>query len=178
MPVTVAAVTARTSDGEPAEPPGGPSGPGVIFDEGTGRATGFSLGGRKDLIATMTKMVAPFKALGATKLTTDAFVGTDNLDFLLEGVPNLVANQVEANYLENYHASSDTYDKVDFDQLKKHVAIASALMFEIADAPQPLGPRQDRAQVEALVKETHLDDQLKAFGMYQEWAQGTRGRAR
>ena len=35
VPVTVAAVTARTSDGEPAEPPGGPSGPGVIFDEGT-----------------------------------------------------------------------------------------------------------------------------------------------
>src|SRR5882724_979327 len=149
----------------------------LIFDEGTGKATGFSLGGRKDLVAPMTKLVAAFRPWNATKLTTDAFVGTDNLDFLLEGVPNLVANQVEANYLENYHASSDTYDKVDFDQLKKHVAIASALIYEIADAPQPLGPRQDRAQVESLVKETHLDDQLKAFGMWQEWEQGTRGRA-
>ena len=150
----------------------------LIFDEGTGAATGFSLGGRKDLVALMTKMVATFKPWGATKLTTDAFVGTDNLDFLLEGVPNLVANQVEANYLENYHASSDTYDKVDFAQLKKHVAIAAALVYEIADAPQPLGPRQDRAQVEALVKETHLDDQLRAFGMWQEWEQGARGRTR
>jgi hypothetical protein len=37
VPVTVAAVTARTSDGEPEEPPGGPSGPGVIFDEGTAK---------------------------------------------------------------------------------------------------------------------------------------------
>ena len=126
----------------------------------------------------MTKLVTAFKPWGATKLTTDAFVGTDNLDFLLEGVPNLVANQVEANYLENYHASSDTYDKVDFDQLKKHVAIASALVYQIADAPQPLGPRQNRAQIEALVKDTHLDDQLKAFGMWQEWQQGARGRAR
>jgi hypothetical protein len=35
VPVTVAAVTARNSDGEPEEPPGSPSGPGVIFDEGT-----------------------------------------------------------------------------------------------------------------------------------------------
>jgi hypothetical protein len=35
VPVTVAAVTMRTSDGEPEEPPGSPSGPGVIFDEGT-----------------------------------------------------------------------------------------------------------------------------------------------
>jgi Zn-dependent M28 family amino/carboxypeptidase len=150
----------------------------LVFDEGTGKATGFSVGGRKDLLGPVSNLVSAFKNWGATKLTTDAFVGTDNLDFLLEGVPNLVANQVEANYLENYHASSDTYDKVDFAQLKKHVAIASALMYEIADAPQPLGPRQDRTQVEALVKETHLDDQLKAFGMWQEWKQGTRGRAK
>jgi carboxypeptidase Q len=150
----------------------------LVFDEGTGRATGFSLGGRKDLVAPMTNLVAAFEPWGATKLTTDAFVGTDNLDFLLEGVPNLVANQAEANYLENYHASSDTYDKVDFNQLKKHVAIAAALMVAIADAPRRLGPRQDRAQVEELVKETHLDDQLKEFGMWQEWEQGTRGRAK
>ena len=51
-------------------------------------------------------------------------------------------------------------------------------MYEIANAPQTLGPRQDRAQVESLVEETHLDDQLKAFGMWQEFEQGTRGRAR
>src|SRR3954462_13035828 len=58
----------------------------LIFDEGTGKATGFSVGGRKDVVAPVTSMIAPFKTWGATKLTTDAFVGTDNLDFLLEGV--------------------------------------------------------------------------------------------
>jgi carboxypeptidase Q len=147
----------------------------LIFDEGTGRVTGFSLGGRKDLVAPVTKLVAPFKSLGATKLTTDAFVGTDNLDFLLQGVPNLVANQVEANYLENYHANSDTYDKVDFDELKKHVAIAATLMYELANAPR-VGPRQDRARIDSLIKETHLDDQMKAFGMWSGYEQGTRGR--
>ena len=45
--------------------------------------------------------------------------GTDHFDFMLEGVPTFVADQEEANYLENYHAVSDTYDKVDFAQLKK-----------------------------------------------------------
>jgi carboxypeptidase Q len=148
----------------------------LIFDEGTGRVTGFSLGGRKDLVAPVTKLVAPFKSWGATKLTADAFVGTDNLDFLLEGVPNLVANQVEANYLENYHASSDTYDKVDFDELKKHVAIAATLMYELANASR-IGPRQDRAGIDSLIKETHLDDQMKAFGMWSGYEQGSRGRA-
>jgi carboxypeptidase Q len=148
----------------------------LIFDEGTGRITGFSLGGRKDMVAPVTKLLAPFKSFGATKLTTDAFWGTDNLDFLLEGVPNLVANQVEANYLENYHASSDTYDKVDFDQLKKHVAVAATLMYELANASR-VGPRQDRAQIDALLKETHLDDQMKTFGIWSGYEQGTRGRA-
>jgi carboxypeptidase Q len=148
----------------------------LIFDEGTGRVTGFSLGGRQDILAPVTKLVAPFKSWGATKLTTDAFVGTDNLDFLLEGVPNLVANQVEANYLENYHASSDTYDKVDFPELKKNVAIAATLMYVLANAPR-VGPRQDHSQVDALVKGTHLDDQLKSFGMWSAYEQGSRGRA-
>jgi len=148
----------------------------LIFDEGTGKVTGFSLGGRKDIVAPVSKLVAPFKSWGSTKLTTDAFVGTDNLDFLLEGVPNLVANQVEANYLENYHASSDTYDKVDFDGLKKNVAIAATLIYQLANAPR-VGSRQDREQVDALVKETHLDNQLKAFGMWSAYEQGTRGRA-
>ncbi|HEX7287940.1 MAG TPA: M20/M25/M40 family metallo-hydrolase, partial [Candidatus Angelobacter sp.] len=71
----------------------------LTWDEGTGKTTGFSLGGRKDLVEQVTRLLQPVQQLGANTLTTDAFVGTDNMDFLLEGVPNLVANQEEANYL-------------------------------------------------------------------------------
>src|SRR5438445_1455956 len=80
----------------------------VIFDSGTGRTTGFSLGGRKDVVNAAIPIVAPLKQFDATALTTDAEWGTDNFDFMLEGVPTLVANQEEANYLVNYHASYDT----------------------------------------------------------------------
>ena len=52
------------------------------------------------------------------EVTTTMEWGTDHFDFMLEGVPTFVADQQEANYLENYHAISDTYDKVDFPQLK------------------------------------------------------------
>jgi hypothetical protein len=150
----------------------------LTWDEGTGKTTGFSLGGRKDLVEPVTRLLEPVRQLGATTLTTDAFVGTDNMDFLLEGVPNLVANQEEANYLINYHASSDTYDKVDLPQLRKHIAIAAYLTYAIADSPERLGPRQDRKQIEALIQETHLDDQLKAFDLWSAWASGKRGRTR
>lgn len=150
----------------------------LTWDEGTGKTTGFSLGGRKDLVGPITRMLEPIKQFGANALTTDAFVGTDNMDFLLEGVPTLVANQEEANYLINYHAESDTYDKVDLPQLRKHIAIAAHLTFAIADSPERLGARQSRAEIEALIGETHLDDQMKAFGLWDTWAAGKRGRTK
>jgi carboxypeptidase Q len=149
----------------------------VVLDAGVGRVTGFSLGGRKDVVDAATVLVAPLKQFDAATLTTDAEWGTDHADFLLEGVPSFVANQEEGNYLINYHAMSDTFDKVDIAQLKKHVAEAAAFTFAIADAPQRPGPRLHHAQIEQTLHETHLDDQLKLFGVWDEWTSGKRGRA-
>lgn len=150
----------------------------VIFDEGTGKITGYSLGGRTDAEAAMKNIVDPLGRWGATKLTTDAFWGTDNLDFLLEGVPTLVANQDAENYLVNYHATSDTFDKVNMKQLRDHVAIGAWTVFAIANAPERIAPRQTRAQVQELMKRTGLEDQIKLFGGWDEWEKGTRGRVR
>jgi len=149
----------------------------VVFDSGTGKVTGFSLGGRKDVVAAATQLVAPLAQFDATKLTTDAEWGTDHFDFMLEGVPTFVANQEEANYLINYHASSDTFDKVDMDQLKKHVAEAATLAFGIADDPERIGPRLSHEQIEQTMHETHLDELMKTFGMWEAWQQRKLGRA-
>ena len=124
----------------------------VIFDSGIGRVTGFSLGGRRDLVNAATVLVAPLKPLDATALTTDADWGTDNFNFLLEGVPTFVANQDEANYMLNYHAMSDTFDKVDLAELRKHVVLASALTFGIADASELPGPRLHHAGIEQTLR--------------------------
>lgn len=148
----------------------------VIFDSGIGRVTGFSLGGRRDLVDPVTELLAPLKPWEAATLTPDAEWGTDHFDFMLEGVPTLVANQEEANYLINYHASSDTYDKVDIAQLKKHVAEAAELTFALANRRQPLGPRLNRSQVDETLRTTHLDEQLKTLGIWHDWETGQRGR--
>jgi carboxypeptidase Q len=148
----------------------------VIFDSGIGRVTGFSLGGRRDVVNAATTLVAPLKSLDVSTLTTDADWGTDNFDFLLEGVPTFVANQEEANYLLNYNAMSDTFDKVDLLELRKHVVEASALSIGLANAPDPPGPRLHHAQIEQTLVETHLADQLKTFGMWSDWQTGKRGR--
>ncbi len=148
----------------------------VVFDSGIGRVTGFSLGGRKDALDGAHQLVAPLKRFDAANLTTDASWGTDNFDFLLEGVPTFVANQDEGNYLINYHASSDTFDKVDIPQLKKHVAEAATLTLALANAPERVGKRLNHAEIEQTMRETHLDEQLKTFGIWQDWVKGTRGR--
>lgn len=148
----------------------------VIFDSGTGHVTGFTLGGRKDLVAVAQSLVAPFHALGADTLTNNADAGTDNVDFLLEGVPTFVANQDEANYLINYHAESDTFDKVDFPNLKQHAVEAAVLSFELADRAERLGPRLHRAEIEQSLRETGLDNEMRMFGIWPYWERKERGR--
>jgi carboxypeptidase Q len=149
----------------------------VVLDEGSGPITGFSTGGRKDIDAALAPMLQPFAQWKATEITNDATLGTDNFDFMLEGVPTIFPNQDAANYLVNYHASSDTFDKVDFPQLRINEAMMAHLIVTLANAPARIGPRFTRVQIEATFPETHLDDQMKGFRLWQEWANGSRGRA-
>lgn len=148
----------------------------IIYDSGTGKTTGFATGGRKDVLETTGRIIAPLRQFGVTELKTDMEWGTDHFDFMLEGVPTFVADQEEANYLENYHAVSDTYDKVDFAQLKKHVAEAAEFSFALANLPEKIGPRYSREQIEQSMRETGSDREMKAAGMWDAWASGKLGR--
>jgi carboxypeptidase Q len=148
----------------------------VIFDAGDGRTTGFQLDGRKDFTATLKDTLEPLKSLGAMENTFESDGDTDDLDFLMEGVPSLVANQDPATYMVNYHAASDTYDKVDFKELKRNEAIAAVTAYALADAPARLGRRLSRDEVMQVAKDSGLEDELKAFGEWDVFAKGGRGR--
>jgi carboxypeptidase Q len=148
----------------------------IVFDSGIGRVTGYSLGGRRDTEAGLREVLKPLESWGANNHTYDASFGTDNLDFLFEGVPTLVANQEEANYLPNYHAASDTLDKVDMRELKLHTVLAALTAWGIADRTESLGKRLTRSEIEVQMKETGLDQQMKALGYWDAWQSGARGR--
>jgi carboxypeptidase Q len=148
----------------------------VIFDDGIGRVTGYSFGGRRDFGAGVREVLQPLDSWNVNHHTSDAQTGTDHFDFLIEGVPTLVANQEEANYLPNYHAASDTLDKVDIRELKLHTVIAALTVWGIADRVAPLGKRLSREELETLMKESGLDQQMKSMGYWQDWEKGTRGR--
>jgi hypothetical protein len=145
------------------------------YDIGTGRITGFFTGGRPEIAAATTEALAPIAGLGPFTQIDAPIVGTDNFDFMLEGVANLVANQESANYGPNYHARSDTYDKVDLHQLRLNAAIAATVTWWYANA-SVTWRRQSRAEIERLVTETDLDDQMKSFNVWGDWEAGRRGR--
>jgi carboxypeptidase Q len=149
----------------------------IIFDSGIGKVTGYALGGRKDIAAPVRAALEPVASLGVKDFTLDAGMDTDNFDFLIEGVPTLVANQDPANYMLNYHAASDTFDKVDIAELKRHAGIAAVTAFALADAAQRIGPRQSRSETEQLLQETGLAKEMKEAGFWPLWEKGVRGRA-
>lgn len=148
----------------------------VIFDNGNGRVTGYSLGGREDALPAVREALEPLRQLGVAEFTLDAEAGTDNFDFLLQGVPTLVANQEPANYMLNYHAASDTFDKVDIPALKKQVAIAALTSYALADREERVAPRQSRAEIERLMRQTGLEQEMKLEGFWKLWESGDRGR--
>lgn len=145
------------------------------FDIGTGKITGFFTAGRDGLPAMIDKYLAPVAGLGPFQQVNIPLVGTDNFDFMIEGVPNLIAAQADANYASNYHAASDTFDKVDQQQLKLNSVIAAALVWGFANSEDRLS-RQTHDQVEALIHSTDLEQQMRNFGVWQDWASGNRGR--
>ncbi len=148
----------------------------IVFDSGIGRVSGYSLGGRRDIRDGLEEILKPLSSWGVNRHTLDGDIGTDNWDFLLDGVPTMVANQEEANYLPNYHAASDTFDKVDIRELKINAAIAAVTAWGIAERAEPLGQRLSRSEIEQQLVDTGLDEKMKQQGVWEGWQNGTHGR--
>ena len=150
----------------------------VIHDMGASKIKGYSFNGRHELEKGLREAMAPLDGRGGDDHSAAAFFGTDHFDFLLEGIPALIAMQETEDYVPVYHSSADTLDKVNPRALKDHAAIAAVTVFNIADRPKRLGRRLSREDVQFLLEDTGLDDQMKFLDLWEDWEQGRRGRAR
>jgi carboxypeptidase Q len=144
-------------------------------DLGCGRITGFFTGGRPDVVPVVDRLLQPLSGFGPFTQIDVPLVGTDNFDFMLEGVPNLVANQKPALYGPSYHASNDQMEQCDVGDLKLNAAVIGGLMWSYANDTTRL-PRHTHAEVQALMDRTDLDDQMKTFNLWESWVRGGRGR--
>jgi len=90
-------------------------------------------------------------------------LGTDNFDFLVEGVPTITAIQVQPAPCSIPRAVG-TPDRIDIADLKNNTAIVAVTAFGIAERAAPIGPRQSRAEIESLLNASGLDEQMKPRG--------------
>lgn len=147
----------------------------TTIDIGTGAINGFFVNGREEIKTTVNHVLTAVADLGPFNLINDPVVGTDNYDFMMQGVANLVASQADANYASNYHAQSDTFDKVDQKQLKLNSVIMAATILGIANLDTIPWQRQTAEQVVNMVDKYDIEASMKTFGLYKSWAENTRG---
>ncbi len=145
------------------------------IDIGSCRITGFFTNGGAEWIEPVEQALKPVAGLGPFQHINAPIVGTDNYDFMMEGIANLVGNHDPYNYAPNYHAESDTYDKVDLRQLKLNSAIVAALVYGFANT-DVTWKRQTRTEIQQLIDTTSLGAEMRSFGLMESWENGTRGR--
>ncbi|WP_286235532.1 M28 family peptidase [Thalassotalea sediminis] len=146
----------------------------ATIDIGTGKINGFFTNGRVDFVPALESALNAVQENGPFSMINVPVVGTDNYDFMVNGVPNIVASQEDANYASNYHAESDTFDKVDTKQLKQNASTMGALMLGIANLNDITWQKHNMAQVEALIEAENVEASMKTFGLYQGWKNKTR----
>jgi len=150
----------------------------LSVDIGSGPISGFFTNGREELVEVVDEVLQPVAALGNFTQLNIPIVGTDNFDFMLQGVGNLVANHLPATYGVNYHAASDTYDKVDLKSLKINSAIIAALTLGFANLEDAkvTWKQQSRAEIQQLFEATKLEFTMRMFSVWEPWMKGERGR--
>jgi len=150
----------------------------MSVDIGSGPIIGFFTGLNPALNTACEKLLKPVEAFGPFGLLDACVVGTDNFDFMMEGVANLVANHKPASYGINYHAASDTFDKVDLKSLKKNAAIIACLTLGIAnlEPAEITWKRLNSDEMKVLVKNSGLETQMRMFDVWDPYLNGSRGR--
>jgi len=151
----------------------------LSVDIGSGAIIGFFTNGRSELLPILDKVLKPVSGLGNYAHIDAPVVGTDNFDFMLQGVPNLVAVHKPQFYGPNYHASSDTYDKVDLKQMKMNSAIVGALTLgfaNLSDKESSTLEQQSRENIQAVFDKNNLEFTMRMFNVWEPWINKERGR--
>ncbi|MDQ2821354.1 MAG: M20/M25/M40 family metallo-hydrolase [Pseudomonadota bacterium] len=109
-------------------------------DNGSGRAFGV----RASVTPQAVKYFAPLKAallpIGAGGFVREDALGTGDLSGLeLAGVPSFEPLMDSSDYFNYHHSPADTLDKVDPENLRRHVAVMSTTAWFLANTDQPIG---------------------------------------
>jgi len=140
-----------------------------IHDMGAGPLVGYSTSGRSDLLPTLDRLLAIASPDRHMRNTAEPYYISDNVAFLLRGVPSLFAVQDTVDYVVPYHSVADTLDKVRVGDVADTAATAAALVLAVADMEGRFGPRLDSREVLAWLRREGLVRHFRFLGVWEAW---------
>lgn len=138
----------------------------IILDEGQGPIASIDVGGHDKVMGELTPLTASLRGFGNLEVDDRSSFGTDAGPFILAGLPGINLGQDSPNYRYTHHSAVDTFDHVRPGVLIRNAAELGVLAYWAADQPQRPDAPWTPAQVAAELKAQHLDEELKAFGLW------------
>jgi carboxypeptidase Q len=109
-------------------------------DNGSGRPFGLRAGIGLKAAALMAPLQAALAPMGAGAFSREDVVGSGDLHDLEDaGVPTFEPWIDSANYFDYHHSPADTFDKVDPDNLRRHVAVMATTAWFLANTDAAIG---------------------------------------
>jgi hypothetical protein len=135
-------------------------------DYGAGAPTGFSTGGRAEVVKALRPWVeSRLAGLGGTVITADATCDTDHCPFMAEGVPTLNLTVDAPRYFDVHHRTGDTIDKIHPAALAQSAAYLLATVWHLASRKDRLAPRLPKVAVEKSLKAAGVLEDVVAEGL-------------
>ncbi|MFZ0637281.1 MAG: M20/M25/M40 family metallo-hydrolase [Candidatus Acidiferrales bacterium] len=138
----------------------------VILDNGQGPVQAFNLGGRDDLIPTVSEFAKGLRDLDDISVDDKLEFGTDTGPFSLNGLPGINLDQNSPDYKYTHHSAVDTFDKVSPDVLARDTTVMALTAFWIADRAERLAAPWPAEKTARMLIEKKMDVELKAFGIW------------
>jgi carboxypeptidase Q len=109
-------------------------------DSGSGRPFGIRASVGPQAVKYFAPLRAALQPIGAGAFTREDALGTGDLSGLeLAGVPSFEPLMDSSTYFNYHHTPADTLDKVDPDNLRRHVAVMSTTAWFLANTDEPIG---------------------------------------
>jgi Zn-dependent M28 family amino/carboxypeptidase len=112
----------------------------IESDNGAGRPFGMRTSVGPQAMKLFTPLQAALQPLGAGVIQRQDALQTGDLSGLERaGVPSFAPLIDTSDYFDYHHTPADTLDKVDPDNLRRHVAVMTATAWFLANLEQPIG---------------------------------------
>ncbi|MGH9519323.1 MAG: M20/M25/M40 family metallo-hydrolase [Terriglobales bacterium] len=138
----------------------------LILDEGQGPISDMEVGGHEGVIPKLQPLLKMLAGFGAPTVNDDSSFDTDSGPFTLSGSVGINLGQDSPDYRYTHHSEVDSFDHVRQDVLVRNTAELAVMAAYIADLPDRLDAAWSPDQVAAKLKQQHLEQELRAFGLW------------